>query len=157
MKTVSQLISGADQQANILGEEEPAAEHFVLSALNLSDGTAKRVFDRIGANPDNFLSAIKQQYTDALSSVGINHDAIETDPEPIENSKLFHNSKPSGQAVMKSLYVSKQGDKDRPLLGAHVVAVAADMEFGIVARALKAMGIDRSQLAKAARDELDSA
>lgn len=157
MKTVSQLISGADKQANILGEEDPAAEHFVLSAFNLPDGTAKRVFDRIGADPDNFIGAIKQQYSDALSSVGISHDVIEDAPEPIEDSKLFHGSQPSGQAVMKSLYASKQDDKDRPLLGAHVVAVAADMEFGTVARALKAMGVDRSQLAKAAKDELDSA
>jgi hypothetical protein len=49
---------------------------------------------------------------------------------------MFHNSKPSGQAVMKELYALKKKDKDRPLLGAHVVGVVASMEHGVAARAI---------------------
>jgi len=156
MKTITKLISGADEQANILGEEEPGAEHFVLSALNLNDGTAKRVFEKIGKTPDTFLDAIKKQYHDALSSVGINHDSIDTDPEPIESTKKFPNSKPSGQAVMKLLHTLKQADKDRPILGAHILRVVANMEYGVVARAFKTMGIERHQLAEAAEKEIEN-
>jgi len=155
MKTISQLISGADEQANLLGEQEPGAEHFVLSALQLPDGTAKQVFKRLNTNPDDFLVAIKRQYTDALSSVGVDPAAIAEDPEPIESNNLFHNSQPSGQAVMKLLYQLKKDDKHRPILGAHVIAVVAEMEFGVVPRALKAMGVERDQLSRASLEELN--
>lgn len=155
MKTISKLCSGAEKESHKLGDEEPGAEHFVLSALNLPDGSAKRVFDRVGADKNSFREAIKKQYSDALNSVGISDTDIENDPEPIESSKVFVNSKPSGQALMKLLYVLKQNDKDRPLLGAHVISVVAQMEHGVVARTFKTMGIERSQLSKAVKDELD--
>ena len=57
---------------------------------------------------------------------------------------------------MQSLYAMKQQDKGRPLLGAHVVSVAAAMEHGVVARTFRVMGVDRAQLIKAAKEELDS-
>jgi len=156
MKTISKLISGADEQANISGEEKPGAEHYVLSALNLEDGSAKRVFEKAGADASKFRESVKQQYSDALNSIGISSEATDIAPEPIEPNKMFHNSQPSGQELMKSLYAIKQRDKDRPLAGAHVISVAAEMEHGVVARALKVMGIDREQLAKLAKDECES-
>lgn len=108
MKTISKLISGADEQANLLGDEESGAEHFVLSALNLSDGSAKRVFARVGVEPNAFKAAIKKQYSDALGAVGICADPTDFDPEPIESTNLFHHSKPSGEAVMKLLHSMKK-------------------------------------------------
>lgn len=154
MKTISRLITGADEQASMLGEEEPGAEHFVLSACELPDGTAKRVFERIGSDPAKFIDAINMQYSDALNTVGISPSAIEPFPGPIETKKTFRNSKPSGQAVMKLLHALKQQDKDRPLLGAHVISVVAEMEYGIAPRAFKAMEITRDQLVQAAKEEL---
>ena len=156
MKTISKLISGADEQAHINGEEEPGAEHYLLSALKLPEGSARRVFERVGADPDKFHDAIGQQYSDALKSIGIDSESIENDSEPVDPERMFHNSKPSGQAVMKALYALKKTDKDKPLLGAHVVKVVANMEHGVAARALSAMGIDRLGIAKAAKEELES-
>jgi len=156
MKTIKMLIAGADEQAHGSGEDKPGAEHYLLSAFNLSDGSARRVFERSGADPDKFRDAIEEQYRDALSSVGIDDDAIDADAELITSTKVLHNSKPSGQAVMKALYALKQEDKDRPLLGAHVVAVVAGMEYGVAVRALRAMGVDQACLANAVREELES-
>ena len=156
MKTISKLISGADKQANISGEEKPGAEHYVLSALNLEDGSGKRVFDKIGADANKFREAVSQQYSDALSSIGISSDGADIAPEPIESDKILHNSQPSGQELMKSLYSIKQRDKDHPLVGAHVISVAAEMEHGVVARAFEVMGIDRERLAKLAKEEWES-
>ncbi len=156
MKTISKLISGADEEAHISGEEEPGAEHFLLSALKLPEGSARRVFERVGADPDKFHEAIGKQYSDALMSVGIDSKSIENDPEPVDSEKMFHNSKPSGQAVMKALYALKQKDKDKPLLGAHVVGVVVNMEHGVAARALRAMGVNKVGIAKAVNEELES-
>lgn len=157
MRTISKLISGADEQAHMMGEEEPGAEHYLLSALKLPDGTAQHVFERIGADPDKFKLAIKEQYSDALSSIGIDGvKVMEEEPEPVTSNRVLHNSKPSGQAVMKELYALKKHDKDRPLLGAHIVDVVAHMEHGVAARALKAMGIEKEVIFSAVNKELDS-
>jgi len=153
MKTLKLLISGADDHANKLGQEEPGAEHFVLSALNLPDGTAKRAFAKIGENPDTFLDAIKKQQSDALSSIGVSDDSLQKDPEPIEQSRILHNSKPSGNMIVKRLYELKKKDKDKPILGAHVLLVATSLEYGTVPRALRAMGVEIVNLAAAATAE----
>lgn len=154
MKTIGKLIPGADEQANIMGEEKPGAEHFVLSALNLEDGTAKRAFDKYGIDSTKFQNAIKVQYDEALSSIGIRGEVTDLEPEPIKSDKIFKDSQPSGQDLMKSLYALKKEDKDRPLQGAHVIIAATSIEHGVVPRAFKVLGIDRESLAKAARDEL---
>jgi len=153
MKTVSSLISGAEEQANMSGEEKPGAEHYVLSALNLDDGSARRVFEAAGIDAQQFREALKQQYVEALSSIGVSSEAIDGTPESIEPNTKLHNSQPSGQALMKSLYAIKQGDKARPLLGAHVIRVAAEMEYGVVARAFRVMGVNREQLVALANNE----
>jgi ATP-dependent Clp protease ATP-binding subunit ClpA len=156
MKTIGKLIPGADKEANMLGEEKAGAEHFVLSALNLVDGTAKRIFERFGIDSGKFRDAIKTQYSEALSSVGVSQEASEIDPEPIASDKMFHDSQPSGQNLMKSIYALKKEDKERPLLGAHVIIVAAAIEYGVVPRVFRVLGVDRKLLAKAAREELDT-
>jgi ATP-dependent Clp protease ATP-binding subunit ClpA len=157
MKTIGKLIPGADKEANMMGEEKPGAEHFVLSALHLEDGSARRTFERFEIDSKKFREAIKAQYEEALSYVGISQNAIEIEPEPIESDRVIHDSQPSGQDLMKSLYALKQEDKGRPLLGAHVIIVASAIEHGVVPRALKVLGVDRSLLNKAAKEELDSA
>jgi ATP-dependent Clp protease ATP-binding subunit ClpA len=156
IKTIGKLIPGADKQANMLGEEKPGAEHFLLSALDLKDGTAKRVFDRVGIDTKKYRDAIKAQYDEALRSVGISHKDLEIDHEPIESDRVLHDSQPSGQNLMKSLYALKKQDKDLPLLGAHIIIVAAAIEYGVVPRVFKVLGVDRDLLAKAAREEIDS-
>ena len=157
IRTINQLISGADEQAHIMGEEKPGAEHYLLSALKLPDASALRVFESIGTDPEKLKSAIKKQYTEALSSIGIDGSRImEKEPEPITPNRVLHNSKPSAQALMKDLYTLKKNDTHRPLLGAHVVNVVAHMEHGVAARTLKAMGIEKAVILSAVKEELDS-
>lgn len=55
---------------------------------------------------------------------------------------------------MKSLHALKKNDKDRPLLGAHVLAVAAEIKHGVVARAFKELNIEPSDLKNAIQHEL---
>lgn len=156
MKTVSALISGADHQANLNGEKKPGVEHFVLSALNLEEGSARRVFERIGIDADQFRNAINEQYKTALSTVGIDHDNLDLSPEPIESETIFVSSRPSGEMLMKSLHALKKQDKDRPLFGAHVLAVVADTEHGVAIRAFRVLGVEPDQLATAVNEELNS-
>lgn len=156
MKTIGQLISGADKQANQLGEEKPGAEHFVLSALNLNDGSAKRVFAKLGIDGKQFQEAVQSQYKEALQNVGIDQDALNIEPEAVAAQQGVQRSQPSGQALMKALYALKQKDKTRPLLGAHVISVAAAIEYGVVPRAFNILGIERDKLGQIAKEEWES-
>jgi hypothetical protein len=49
----------AEKDANKYGQEKPGAEHFILAALDLQDGSARDVFKRLEVNPDAINQAIK--------------------------------------------------------------------------------------------------
>jgi ClpA/ClpB-like protein len=49
----------------------PGAEHLLLAALELPDGTARRAFERVGADPNALRQAIEEQHAEALCAVGI--------------------------------------------------------------------------------------
>lgn len=105
MKTIKNLCFEAERIANIDGHKEPGAEHFVLSALALPDGTARKAFARISANPDQFHVAITQQYEDALRNVGIElpNDVAMNNAPPIPTSAGPYKTQPSAQALMHTL------------------------------------------------------
>jgi len=158
MGTIKALCLGAEKQAHKNGEEAPGAEHFLLSAMDLPDGTARRVFERLGIESDALGSAIAKQYRDALSSIGVdpsNINVCNEDPEPITSNRILFDSKPSGQAVMKGLVDLRVQNKDIPLLGVHVVEVVASMQEGVAARSLRAMGVDSDALCVAVKEELN--
>lgn len=156
IKTLGGLIPNAEKQANLMGEEQPGAEHFLLAAFALSDDTAKKAFERIGANPEQFKAAIQQQYKQALSAIGMDSPLVTNAPKTIISDKIFRSSKPSGKAVMQQVYALKQKDKNKPLLGAHIVAVITQIEHGITPRSLQVMGIKQDELLKAAQEEINA-
>ena len=147
--TIKVLCSKAEQHANAEGQQWPGAEHFVLAALELPDGTAAATFRRLHADPARFRLAIQQQYADALASIGVATAAAATPVPPAEG--LYH-GKASGQSLMLAL--AAQDKAGKPLLGAHVLIAAADAQQGVTARALRAMDITPAGLAEAARAEL---
>lgn len=153
MQTISQLIPGADDAAKSMGEEDAGAEHFLISALTLPDGSAQRVFERLDTNAENFKKAVNKQYTSALTAVGIDADILEENPNLYEKNR-FNTSKPSGVAVMKDLYQLKRKDKDRLILGAHIIDVIARKEHGVTARVFKEMGLKRAEILFAVEQEL---
>ena len=162
MGTIKALCFEAEKLANAEGQKEPGAEHFVLSALALPDGTARKAFLRIHADPDNFRAAMAQHYEDALQNLGI---ALPPDAEiygeatPIPTSKGPYKTQPSAQALMQTLtqeimVKEQKADSTAPLLSAHVVLAATSAQYGVAARAFRAMGIDSASLANAAKAEI---
>ena len=154
IRTVKELCLGAERYAHENGEDVPGAEHFLLAAIDLPDGSARRVFERIGANPDELGNAIKKQYNEALKSIGIDPSRVDVGSEAALPRRVLYDSKPSAQSLMKDLVEHKRKDKDVPLLGAHVVDVAVSKEQGVVARTLKAMGVSQAALKNAVKEEL---
>ncbi len=152
-QTIKQLLTEAERLAHASGEAMPGPEHLLLSALALPDGTAAAAFRRIGADPDGLQAAIAAQHADALRAVGIQVEAsgpVVPAPEP----RGFFNSTPSAQAAFRRAAELSKSQKPRRLRGAHVVLAISEIERGTVVRALDRMGVNREELAGAARDEL---
>lgn len=155
--TVTTLLRGAEAHARAAGDDLPGAEHLLLSALDLDDGSARRAFERIGADPDRFGDAIALQHAGGLRTIGV-EVPTEVLPEPADAAGIaaptgVYRCAPSGQVAFQEAVELQKTSRSRRLLGAHVVAAVARMEHGTAARALWAMGVDRDSLASAARSE----
>jgi ATP-dependent Clp protease ATP-binding subunit ClpA len=59
MRMIRTLLEGAEAEAGRAGESMPGAEHLLLAALDLPDGTARRAFERVGADPSALRQAIE--------------------------------------------------------------------------------------------------
>ncbi len=138
MSTIKRLCERAEAHALHDQQREPGAEHFLLAALDLPDGTARLAFERAGAEPDALKAAIERQYGDALLSIGL---TVDTPPDmPVSANSGAYQAAPSGQAIMQELAATRRDHA--PLLGAHVVSIVAAMPQGVAPRALRALGVD---------------
>ena len=156
--TITALLEDAETIAHREGLAQPAAEHLVLAALELPDGTARAALERAGTSGDAFASAVRDQHVAALAAVGVVVDDGLIDaslPEPETPTGLYR-SEPSAQELFQCA-----GDDARAeggaLLGAHVVRAAADLEHGTVARAFEHLGVERDALRASATAEINAA
>ncbi|ASI68624.1 hypothetical protein BA022_08715 [Diaphorobacter nitroreducens] len=157
MRTISALCTSAENHALADGQRQPGAEHFLLAAFDLPDGTAQRIFEHFHRGAEDTRKAIALQYEVALQGIGIDTEVSSTllrPPENIRQSSRLYKAQPSGQAVLEGLVQLKKEDGDQPLLGGHVLLVISRMQQGVAARALRTMGIDSAQLEKEAQGEI---
>lgn len=148
-KTLKTLCLEAERHARAEGRPDPGAEHFLLAALELPDGTARRVFERLGADPSALRAAIDRQYREALAGVGVEASLLDGEPEPAlpPPPPSLYRASPSGQVVVQALARRRE---DGPLQGVHVLAVVAGMKQGVAVRALRAMGLEPERVAREA-------
>jgi hypothetical protein len=146
MKILRAICEGAERHALADQCREPGAEHFMLAAIDLPDGTARLAFEQIGADPEAFRSAIQSQYAEALAGTGIDLEWLMPDPLPLKSG--VYRAAPSGAGVISAL--SRRPKTRSGLQGADVVAVIAAMDQGVSARALRSINVDRAALSDAA-------
>lgn len=152
VRTIHDLLGRSETIAHDFGEELPGAEHLLLSAIQLADGTARRAFERIAIDPGDLPSAIATAYAEALAGIGL-HDPLGQEPYSGPVSKLAR-SKPSAEhAFQVAAALSKEPGSPR-LLGAHVVQAVARLTSGTAARALAVLGVDPVALDAAAAQEI---
>ncbi|MBB5019834.1 ATP-dependent Clp protease ATP-binding subunit ClpA [Chitinivorax tropicus] len=157
-KQLKQLCEAAERYAHADAKSEVGAEHFVLAALDMSDGTASLALQVCGVDASQFRTALAQQYDVALRDVGMGGNkvrpieaiGIATDVNrPTANPPrgIFRGAA-SAQALMQALH--RLGND--ALLSANVLNAAAQAERGIVARTLAVLGIERKALIQAAQE-----
>jgi ATP-dependent Clp protease ATP-binding subunit ClpA len=157
MRTITELLDTAEKIARRRGATQPAAEHLVLAALELPDGTARRAFERLGVSPDAFASGLDAQHAEALQAIGIQAHDDEIDahvPQPVPATGIYH-SEPSAQQLFQ-LAGKDARHEGRGFVGAHVLRAATTLEHGTTARTLDYMGVDRPALRDAVTAEVDA-
>lgn len=159
IRTISALLTGAEAEALATGDATPGAEHLLLSALALSDGSARRAFESVGADADQLRSAIAAQHAQALLAIGIDpasDGAIDLSTDDAPSARGVFRATASGQSAFQAAVALAKEHRGTRLVGAHVVVAVAQMEHGTAARTLRAMGVDRHTLATAGRRELEA-
>lgn len=157
MRTIKQLLTESERIARELGEREPGAEHLLLSAMALPDGSGARAMAAVGVEAEAIRGALVAEQADALVAVGVPREQAEAlaVPDPLGDGDrpLIYGAGPTAREVFRAAGDRARGAKQR-LAGAHVVAAIAEVEHGTVARVLDRLGVDRGRLADAARAEL---
>jgi ATP-dependent Clp protease ATP-binding subunit ClpA len=152
-RTITRLSLDAEKRAVREGQQHPGAEHYTLAALDLPDGSARRVFARLGADPEAYRAALASRHAAALNTIGLHDATAASDVTPPAQASVLFDAQPSGQALMQSL-PELQRRLPAPLCGAHVLLAAAAMAHSAAGRAFKAIGIDLQTLGSAAETEL---
>jgi ATP-dependent Clp protease ATP-binding subunit ClpA len=158
MGTIRHLLENAETIARRDGLVQPGAEHLVLAALDLPDGTARAALERTGSSADAFASAVREQHAAALDAVGVVVDDELIDaglPEPGRCTGVYR-SETSAQELFQRAGADARAEGGG-LLGAHVVRAAAELEHGTVARAFRHMGVDARALRASTTAEIAAA
>lgn len=155
IKTIAALLTGAEDEARASGVAEPGAEHLLLSAFDLPDGTARHAFERVGADPEAFRDAIAAVHEEALRAIGVEGNAGGPSGLPAPPAQGVYRMTASGKAAFDAAGAMARGDRGVGLIGAHVVLAVARMDEGSAVRALDHMGIARDELGAAAQAEID--
>lgn len=154
MRTITALCEAAQRHAHADGQTDPGAEHFMLAALELPDGSARNAFRRLGSDSTRFRDAVAQQYSDALHTIGLR--AVVPRPAPFARNPALYHAKASAEALVRQLSEWPRASARERLSGAHVIAVAAAGKQGVAVRALRSMGVDLVALGDAARAEINA-
>lgn len=157
IRTMGVLFPAAEAEARANGETKAGAEYLVIAALDLPDGSARRAFERAGADPDAFRVAVRDQHAAALQGIGmqsINDEMLNPSfPAPVPATGPVKTA-PSAHKLFRRIV--KRVRKERSQLhGAYFVLAAAQTDYGTTARAIRHMGVEPATLAKAARTEID--
>lgn len=157
MRTIKRLLGDAERIAREMGEEAPGAEHLLLSAIGLPDGSAGRALGSLGVDEDRIRAALREEQADALVDAGLPRETADSTAEPAPlgpgGAPRIYAAGPSAQDVFQEAGRLARSSKQR-LAGAHVVAAIAALERGTMPRVLDRLGVDREALAAAARAEL---
>lgn len=157
IRIMNRLFPAADAIAEADGDDTAGAEHLLIAALDLDTGSARRAFERVGADPDQFRVAVREQHADAVRAVGMrpmSDDMLDRHIPPPTPDNRPHRGSPSSHELFRSVVKLVRRERSQ-LHGAYFVLVAAQTERGTTARALRHMNIEPTELAAAARTEID--
>jgi ATP-dependent Clp protease ATP-binding subunit ClpA len=155
VRTIARLLKAAEAEARRDGSDRPGPEHLVLAALTLPDGTAARALARLRLAPEDLRAAVVNTHVDALRSIGVDASTEPPGPPGPAPTGPYRLTDPGRQVFQDAVALAK-GSGPTALTGAHVVAAGCRLGHGTLALAIRSLGVDRDDLAAAARAETSS-
>jgi ATP-dependent Clp protease ATP-binding subunit ClpA len=155
MRVVAQLLSGAEALALEMGDELPGAEHVVLAAMELPEGSAGTILDSFGVDEAMLRTAVLGVHSRALASVGITD--LTPSPSSTPQPAVLYRSAGSARALLDRTRTALRDYPARTLCGAHVLIAASRFESGTLSAALADLAVDREALWTRAVEELTAA
>ena len=152
VRVIRTVLERAEALARQEGLERPGAEHLVLAACELPDGTAVASLGAVGTTTEALRAAVREAHADGLEAVG-----LRVDDEQVEGA-LPVTATPQGpyrsEAPLQEVFDRARqlvAEESSRLCGAWFLAAAAERRRGTLARALDRLGVDREELGRSAR------
>ncbi len=145
MATMRALLEAAEREAAAMGETEPGAEHVVLAALAMPDGTAAGAMAELGVDAARLRQAVDDVHAEALSVVGI---ADPPTPTPIQTptGRGVYRSKGSTRDLLTATAEARKALRTKRFTSAHVLMGASTMAHGTLSQALARLDVDPETL-----------
>lgn len=149
MRTITRLLTDAEAIANREGDRKPGAEHAVVAALRLPEGSAARVFASYGLTDEDLLREVRQIHQEDSGGPGIGAAAT---IGPVEPAGRLYDAQRSVRTLLDATRAAFHEHPSSVLTGTHVLIAASEIEDGTLPRALDRLGIDRADLRRRAVD-----
>lgn len=149
---IREVLERAEGLARSEGRDRPGAEHLVLAACDLPDGTAARALAAVGTTPDALAAAIRAVHAEALEAVRLHVDEQGLDaalPDGRAPRGAYHSEVPLQEVFGRARELV--AEERSHLSGAWLLVAAAERHRGTLAQALRRLDVDRAELVAAGR------
>ena len=142
MRAIADLCMRAEAIARRWGVAEPAAEHFILAALEMPDGSAGEAFSALGHDRSSLEDAIREQHTAALTIAGIPQEhVVEGEVMNGPTDTGLYRAGATGKQLMQILSRQAGGRNSGGFRSVQVLEAAFALRHGVVPRVLKKLGV----------------
>jgi ATP-dependent Clp protease ATP-binding subunit ClpA len=152
MGAMRALLEAAERESAAMGEPEPGAEHVVLAALGLPDGTAAAALAEHGVDAAGLRAAIEAVHTSALAGLAVPPPSASAGSVP--TGRGLYRSKGSTRDLLDATAQARRRLRSPRFVSAHVLVGACEFEQGTLASALAQLGVTRDALRSTAQRHL---
>ena len=148
MRAIADLSTRAEAIARRWGVVEPAAEHFLLAALEMPDNSAAQALSALGHDQASLEDAIREQHSATLAIAGISQEHVvegEFIGGPTDTG--LYRAAATGKQLMQILSRQARERNSGGFRSLQVLEAALAMRHGVVPRVLKKLGVE-DQLVK---------
>ena len=146
-RTIRALLEGAERESAAMGEPEPGAEHVLISAALLPDGTAARALASLGLDADSLRAAVQGVHSDALGGISI---TVPVTPR----TRGVMRSQDSVRELLRATARERSAHASKRFVSAHVLLGVTELEGGTALLALERLDVTPARLRAAAESAL---
>lgn len=146
-RRIRDLLEGAEREAAAMGEVEAGAEHVLLAACELPDGTARRALEGLGVDAPALREAVLDVHRGALGGIDLTVPVVPA-------GRGLMRSKDTVRALLEATARERKASRANRFSSAHVLLGVTDLEGGTPLLALQRLGVTPQMLRSSAESVL---